>query len=359
MPQNSTAPSIPHLHGRRLTIRADAGPTIGTGHVMRCLALAEGWREAGGAVTLASRDLPGGLITRAENLGVTLEPAGDDSDGAWAEGADLAVIDGWAFTAGHLAAAKARAPLLVIDDTAERSSIPADLLLNPNVYAEAGAYVGRTEGRLLIGPAFALLRGEFTEPPPERAYPPVARHLLLLLGGADPIGASTAALAAARAARATEPGIQRITLVVGAANPARAQLTTQTADDPAADDPAVDDPAIVVRYDVTAMAPLMDTADLVVSAGGSTVLELAARGVPMLLGALIAEEEPVITTMQALGAARALGRFDSFDATRMSDAILALARDRAARRALSEVARTIVDGRGVERVIAACVETPP
>lgn len=346
MIQNSTAPGIPHLHGRRLAIRADAGPDIGTGHVMRCLALAEGWSKAGGMVTLVSRALPSGLATRAESLGVAVEPAGDDSDGRWAEGAALAVIDGWNFTSEQIAAAARQTRLLAVDDTADRPSIAADIVLNPNVYATAEAYRGRTRARLLIGPAYALLRSEFAALLPERAYPPVARHLLLLLGGADPADASATALAATRAARTDEPGIERITLVVGTANPRYEALAAETGNDA----------AVEVLKDVRSMAPLMDAADMAVSAGGSTVLELAARGVPMLLGALIAEEEQVIDAMQALGASRALGRFDAVSPNDLSNTILSLARDATARRALSTTAQGLVDGQGVERVIAACLE---
>lgn len=77
----------------------------------------------------------------------------------------------------------------------------------------------------------------------------------------------------------------------------------------------------------------------------------------MLLGALVPEELAPSRRMAELGAARALGPFADLDADRLTAAILDLARDPAARAALSGVARTVADGSGVTRVIAAVAPT--
>ena len=75
---------------------------MGTGHVMRCIALAQAWQDMGGEVALLSNDLPPALTMRVSAEGVRLMPLPARSDDVLettraAAAADWAVIDGYHF----------------------------------------------------------------------------------------------------------------------------------------------------------------------------------------------------------------------------------------------------------------------
>ena len=125
-----------------LLIRADAGPAIGIGHVMRCIALGQAWRLLGGTVCFLCAELPDLLRSRLLEEGFHVEShraeIGSDEDAsctlnlASALGADWLALDGYNFGIEFQQAIQAdKCCLLLIDDYAHLDEYVPDVLLAP------------------------------------------------------------------------------------------------------------------------------------------------------------------------------------------------------------------------------------
>jgi UDP-2,4-diacetamido-2,4,6-trideoxy-beta-L-altropyranose hydrolase len=320
---------------------------MGAGHVMRCLALAQGWKRSGGhAVFVMASSMPA-LHKRLQDEGLPVirldVAAGVAADAdrtvqtARQEGAEWVVVDGYQFDADYQRRVKdAGLRLLVIDDYGHASHYAADLVLNQNPHARAEQYARREPGtRLLLGTRFALLREQFRAWQVwHRENPDVARKILITFGGTDPDNSTGRVLDALR-------GIDlEIRVVVGAAHMQRACLASMVAGLPDA----------TLITDASNMPELMAWADMAVTAGGSTCLELAFMGVPALAFVTASNQVESVSALDARGAVIDMGRSEALSAPRLQETVVALAGDSQRRSAMSRSGRELVDGFGSERV---------
>ena len=310
----------------RLLIRADGGPVVGHGHVMRCLALAQAWRARGGeALFVGNHDdaLRGALAASGFPALPVPRPHPDPADVALTatllEDGDFAaaVLDGYRLDGGyqHRLRASGRR-LLVIDDIAHLERYDADVLLNQNLGSDELAYCTAGEPEWLLGARYALLREEFAGwQGPERSFPAHAERLLVTVGG------SAQDERLAKILRAVAPLGLDVRVAAGA-SPAE-------------------------------MPELMAWADIALSAAGSTCWELAFMGVPLAAIVLAANQGRNASGLAARGAAVFLGPLDDLSEERLGAELAALATDEERRRRLSAAGRALVDGRGAGRVAAA------
>lgn len=325
----------------QLLLRADASAQIGMGHVMRCLALAEPWLQTGNDMTLLTATPPPAVCARTDSLGISLRelsavpgsPADVAETIALAQtlGATWLVLDGYHFNADFQRVVKAAGlRLLVFDDIAHASHYSADFILNQNLGATAARYPRRDPAtRLLLGPRFVQLRGEFTALK-RSAEQSSALRILITLGGSDPENVTSQLL----------PVLQSIPnliadVILGPANPHAAALQSAINNQPS---------TISLHTNPSNLPALMSRADLAICAGGTTAWELSFLGVPMLVLVLAENQRANAERLAQTGAA-------------IHTSIASLAIDlrtllaAAPRRAqMSARARSLVDGLGTFRV---------
>jgi UDP-2,4-diacetamido-2,4,6-trideoxy-beta-L-altropyranose hydrolase len=337
---------------RRIAIRADAATEIGSGHVMRCLALAEGLVARGAHVQFLCREVPGHMIARIEAEGheVSWLPPGsgfdlaEDRDDCIAalgtEPVDCLIVDHYGLDARWESGLRHCArKIMVIDDMANRPH-DCDLLLDQNLSADpAGRYAAyiRPETRTLFGPRYALLRPAFAEAWRERSGP--VRRILVFFGGADLPNATAKAVAAV--ALLAMPDLA-VDVVIGAMYAHAGELENLCASVPGAR----------IHRDAD-MAALMRQADLAIGAGGTTTWERCAAGLPTLAWPIADNQRPVLAELAAAGAVLVPDADDTITPEGIMRHLSALMHDEALRDGMSRRARAFCDGRGVARVVAA------
>lgn len=309
----------------KVAFRVDASQDIGTGHVMRCLALADFLRQRGARCRFVCRDLPGnmaaqisGLGYRVDLLSATTSPPRAQLQGEYARwlGVTAAedalqtrqalmdgplnwlVVDHYGLDLSWEREMRGRGSerLLVIDDLANRAHL-CDVLLDQNPGRVPADYEGLLplECRTLVGPRYALLRPEFAECRAQslkRRIRSGARRLLVTLGGIDKDHRTLDVLRALSACDL--PAECRIVVVMGALAPGIAQVRDVAA--------GMQVPT-EVRVGVTDMAALMAESDVAIGAGGVTALERCCLGIPTLTVVVAENQRRGVEALAAQGAA--------------------------------------------------------
>lgn len=340
------------VSGKTLLIRADADCRMGTGHVMRCLALAQAWQEAGGQAELFCATVTPAVQSRLQREGVPVTllgvPPGSAADAAATIesarriGAAWVVVDGYQFGGDYqyaLHAAGCR--LLVIDDYGHAEWYWADVVLNPNLHADESFYRNRQRSTaLLLGPRYALLRREFWRWRGwKRTIPAKAQRLLVTLGGADP---DNATLKVMEAIGGLDVEGLEATVLVGGSNPHRAAL-----EDAAGRWPT----PMRLEVDTAEMPRWMAWADAAITAAGTTLWELALLAVPSNTLILAENQEPAACLLAQRGIFPTLGWAATASVDAIRDQFGELLGSRVLRRRHSQEAARLVDGNGVFRIV--------
>jgi UDP-2,4-diacetamido-2,4,6-trideoxy-beta-L-altropyranose hydrolase len=362
----------------RLLIRADAGPQIGTGHVMRMIALGQAWKRLHGDVAFACGDLPGGLIRRITSEGFKLfqlgnarcdsQDASDTRDVAAAFEPHWICLDGYRFDDAYQKRIAKNLPqssglrhrLLVVDDYQHATHQHADFVVNQNAYADDKFYgnIEQSDSKAgpeyLTGSRFTLLRSEFsnTQFEPKRIMKQ-ARRILITFGGADPDNWTLRTLQSLE-------NLDRQRLVVDCVVGACYRHTTELSQFK-----RQANMNLRVHRNIDRMSSLMQQVDLAITAGGSTCYELARCGVPALVVSIAENQTLNTAAMDQSGAMLSVFRPTDDVAssasedekiaqaaadTQLQKTIKKLLNDPVKRQNMSDAGVRLVDGQGATRL---------
>ena len=325
-----------------LAIRADGGPEIGYGHLIRSNALAEEFRSRDYKVTVATTTPQPARSVFSDAVGVIkLSSRGDPKPFLnWldANQPDAVFTDSYPVDTEYQRAIRNRVPLAVLQDD-DRHAVCADLFINGNLYAPNLDYefVG-DEPKTCLGTDYVLLRSEIRDraedKPPWREQP---ERALVTMGGSDIANLMPTAI------RAFDGFDIHVDAIVGPGFfDAQERSIRAAAEEISAD--------VAVARDPDDLVERMFQADFAVSTSSSTTYELLALGTPIVSVPVADNQEPIARSLRERDAATVLERLPN--RCDLGKSIEAQVSSPDQRRAYRDLGRQLVDGGGAERVCA-------
>ncbi len=336
-----------------IIFRTDGNETVGSGHVMRCLSIAQACKRKGHRCCFVTADSNYQEKIQQEGFQVWVlqsdyrymeQELEQFAKILQKEKPKTVVVDSYFVNQEYFCKLKQYAKVFYIDDLMDRAH-PVDGLINYNIYARKEFYVslykkvGMSLPELYLGTTFVPLRKEFSDLP-VRQVNRLCENVLISTGGADPIGLGLTLLQALEKVKNREPWSYHI--IAGSKNrniEAMEKLAAKL-------------PNVQLHKNVEHMAELMLKCDIAVSASGSTLYELCACGVPTICYSLADNQRQGLEAFGTLGIMENLQdlRFAE-DAPRLIlNAISNMAEQYERRENMAEKMATVVDGKGADRL---------
>ena len=337
----------------RFLFRLDVSPSVGMGHLRRCLTLAGELAEHGSEVFFLCRseafdisEHMTQLVTDWAACDWSLTPEEDAQEVirySRMKHIDSVIVDHYRTDQTYQKILYESGIRWLQFDGAARYPIWADWVLNMSPTASEELYEKlkpRKDTHLLLGSRYALLRKEFQQQRCQVKKSGPVKRILLTFGGGDDRGATIFCLGAIRSLGRK---VERIVLL-SSANPRKDDILKWNRENRT-------NTRIVLDAEET--APYMVSADLAITAGGMTVFEMAVLGIPVLIMQIADNQVPITRAWQQCGYGIDLGHLDQLRQETLLQETISLMQDAGRRQAMSTAGQAMVDGEGTWRVARA------
>ena len=340
-----------------IVFRTDASINIGTGHVMRCLTLADELRQKGTDISFICREEPGNLTSYIENRGYKVHQLPGEINietdrkltkeilSKYESKSDWLIIDHYDIDISYESSLRDHVKkIMVIDDLANREH-DCDLLLDQNYSKNENRYNGLVPENCiqLLGPEYAILRPQFQKARANlRERDGGVNRILVFMGGVDSKDITSKAL---RAIHMLDRSDIVVDVVIGNLNPYHDEIKILTSKIPNTS----------CHHNVENMAELMASADLSIGACGITTWERCCAGLPTIAIILAENQKNISESLDKKGALINLGWYHNVTENNIKEVVEGLIDNPQKVASMSDKSRRLVDGEGVNRVCDAMI----
>lgn len=334
---------------KRVFFRADSNPTIASGHIMRCLPIANQFQKAGVSVCFITADnLSDGMLGGWEHI--TLNSKWDNLATELPEMIELLsnceekpliFVDTYSITAEYTEALSQYATVIYLGS--KRGNLGhLDYQINYCAKIEPEYYESLygSKTKLLLGLKYTPLRDEFQNI--QDHTKDRVQRVLITTGNTDAFGYVPMILNAIIKEKFSTGIIYDI--VVGRMFTHQEELESL----------AEQYPNMILHRNVTRMSNLMKDSDLAITAAGNTILELAAAKVPQIAFSMVEEQVRSAKEFEELGMIDYAGEMYDNPVSviqHIRKSLLKFTSSVIERRNLAEHAASYVDGNGCKRIV--------
>lgn len=344
-----------------VVIRADSSVVLGSGHIMRCLTLADVLVAKGVNVIFICSPMAGDMSDYIRQKGyvvLLLKPTTAQGEFVWENDAkqvsslltDFEQTVGWLIIDHYqidIKWEKTVRPfvrnILVIDDLANRKH-SCDILLDQNYYLNMQiryCELVPIQCRQLLGPTYVLLRQEFlTGRKRLRFRDGQIQRILVFFGSSDPTGETMKVLKALSDWKRSDVAVN---VIVGNSNRLKDEIYSA----------CLTMPNTSFACQVDNMAEFMLQADLAIGAGGSATWERCCLGLPSIVIVVADNQAEVTEAVASTGAIVKLGSHTAVDESQILAILIYLSSHPEVLRKISQQAFSLMGDQligGAERI---------
>lgn len=326
-------------------IRADGSADKGMGHIIRCIAIAQEFRNRG--------IKPIFIIKENKRLSNLLSEYAIDyisikSIDIYSEIEEVEIIskkikfdyiltDSYWLSNEYLERLKKLSKILISIDDNSLYQYPSDIIINYNIYAKDLNYKFKNDNCIaLLGTKYSMLRKEFQNINPIKIKPKVKR-ILVTMGGTDINNFTPIVL---EKLSEIEDSIT-IDVVVGNLFKCSEKII----------DMARENKNINLIFNPNNMKEVMEKCDLAISASGTTVYELGVLGIPTILIPQIDNQINIAKKASDLGMMINLGKYDEIDSLEIYKVVKELIDNVDRRKRMNKIAINTIDSNGVKNIV--------